>query len=67
MDGGAWHCRLGHMSEKGIKAMLPKGKLSELKSIDLDFCKDCLREAEKSQFLKGEEVPESKKVGASSY
>jgi len=35
-----WHHRLGHVSEKGMKAMLFKGKLPGLNSIDLDFCED---------------------------
>jgi len=30
------------MSEKGMKVMLSKDKLSSLKSIDLDFCEDCV-------------------------
>ena len=33
-----WHRRLGHMSEKGMKMLLLKGKLPELKSINLDMC-----------------------------
>ena len=33
-----WHCRLGHMSKKGMKMLLSKGKLPELKSIDFDMC-----------------------------
>ena len=33
-----WHCRLDHMSEKGMKMLLSKGKLPELKSIDFDMC-----------------------------
>jgi len=31
VDVGTWHHRLGHMSEKGMKVMLSKGKLSGLK------------------------------------
>ena len=37
-----WHCRLGHMSEKGMKMLLSKGKLQELKSIDFDMCESCI-------------------------
>ena len=33
-----WHRRLGHMSKKGMKMLLSKGKLPELKSIDFDMC-----------------------------
>ena len=55
------------MSEKGIKAMLSKGKPLRLKSIDVDLCEDRLREAKKSQFFKGEKVPEGRKVRAGTY
>ena len=27
IDTSLWHCRLGHMSEKGMKMLLSKGKL----------------------------------------
>ena len=39
-DTSLWHCRLGHMSEKGMKMLLSKGKLLELKSIDFDMCEN---------------------------
>ena len=38
IDASLWHHRLGHMSEKGMKMLLSKGKLSKLKSINLDMC-----------------------------
>ena len=44
VDAGTWHRRLGHMSKKGMKAMVSKGKLPELNPIDLDFCEDCVYE-----------------------
>ena len=37
-----WHHRLGHISEKGMKMLLSKGKLLELKSIDFDMCESCI-------------------------
>ena len=37
-----WHRRLGHMSEKGMKMLLSKEKLPELKSIDFDMCESCI-------------------------
>ena len=37
-DTSLWHRRFGHMSEKGIKMLLSKGKLPELKSNDFDMC-----------------------------
>ena len=40
VDAGTWHRRPKQMSGKGMKAMLSKGKLLRLKSIDLDFCED---------------------------
>ena len=41
-NASLWHCRLGHMSEKGMKMLLSKGKLPELKSINLDMCERCI-------------------------
>ncbi|KAE8690148.1 hypothetical protein F3Y22_tig00110925pilonHSYRG00035 [Hibiscus syriacus] len=35
-----WHQRLGHMSEKGMKTLLSKGKLSDLKNVDVRLCED---------------------------
>ena len=43
-DSKVWHCRLGHMSEKGMKIMTTKGKLGDLKSIDIGLCEDCIME-----------------------
>ncbi|XP_031390880.1 uncharacterized protein LOC116203328 [Punica granatum] len=37
-----WHCRLGHMSEKGMKQLCSKGKLSGLKTVKLGLCEDCV-------------------------
>jgi len=37
-----WHQRLGHMSEKGIKLMVAKGKLSSLKHVDVGACEHCI-------------------------
>ena len=33
-----WHYRLGHMSEKGMKVLLSKGRKPELKTIDHNLC-----------------------------
>ena len=38
IDASLWHLRLGHMNEKGMKILLSKGKLLELKSINFDMC-----------------------------
>ncbi|KAE8705011.1 Cytochrome P450 84A1 [Hibiscus syriacus] len=37
-----WHQRLGHMSEKGMKTLLSKGKLPDLKNVDVGLCEDCI-------------------------
>ena len=37
-----WHQRLGHMSEKGMKLMAAKGKLSSLKHVDVGACEHCI-------------------------
>ena len=39
-DSKIWHCKLRHMSEKGIKIMAAKGKLGDLKSIDIGLCEN---------------------------
>ena len=41
-DATTWHRRLGHMSEKGMKAMITNEKLPGLKQLDLEFCEDCV-------------------------
>ena len=46
-DARVWHQRLGHMSEKRMKVMLSKDKEPGLKSVDLDFCEDCVYEKQK--------------------
>ena len=47
-DISLWHRRLGHMSEKGMKMLLSKGKLPELKPIDLDMCESCILRKQKN-------------------
>ncbi|RVW24170.1 Retrovirus-related Pol polyprotein from transposon TNT 1-94 [Vitis vinifera] len=42
--------RLGHMSEKGMKMLLSKGKLPELKSIDFDMCESCILGKQKKKW-----------------
>ncbi|RVW24254.1 Retrovirus-related Pol polyprotein from transposon TNT 1-94 [Vitis vinifera] len=54
---------LGHMSEKGMKMLLSKGKLPELKSIDFDMCESCiLGKRKKVSFLKTGRTPKAKKL-----
>jgi hypothetical protein len=36
------------MSEKGIKVLLSKGKLPELKSVESDLCEGCILEKQKN-------------------
>ena len=56
-----WHRRLGHMSEKGMKMLLSKGKLPELKSIDFDMCESCILGKQKNvSFLKTGRTPKAK-------
>ena len=43
-DTSLWHPRLGHMSDKGMKMLLSKGKLPELKFADFDMCESCILE-----------------------
>ena len=58
-----WYRRLGHISEKGMKMLLSKGKLLELKSIDFDMCESCiLGKQKKVSFLKIDRTPKAKKL-----
>ncbi|RVW80140.1 Retrovirus-related Pol polyprotein from transposon TNT 1-94 [Vitis vinifera] len=62
-DTSLWHRRLGHMSEKGMKMLLSKGKLPELKSIDFDMCESCiLGKQKKVSFLKIGRTPKAEKL-----
>ena len=36
-----WHNRLGHMSTKGMKMLVAKGALEDLKSVDMGLCESC--------------------------
>ena len=58
-----WHRRLGHMSEKGMKMLLSKGKLTELKSIDFDMYESCILGKQKNvSFLKTGKTPKAEKL-----
>ena len=62
-DTSLWHRRLGHMSEKGMKMLLSKGKLPELKSIDFDMCGSCILGKQKNvSFLKTSRTPKAEKL-----
>ncbi|KAL6317904.1 hypothetical protein AAG906_030811 [Vitis piasezkii] len=62
-DTSLWHCRLGHMSEKGMKMLLSKGKLPKLKSIDFDMCESCiLGKQKKVSFLKTGRTQKAEKL-----
>ena len=37
-----WHCRLGHMSECGLKILVERNLLHGLKSVNLPFCEHCV-------------------------
>jgi len=41
-NSSLWHQRLGHISEKGMKLMAAKGKLSILKHVDVGVCEHCM-------------------------
>ncbi|KAE8683538.1 hypothetical protein F3Y22_tig00111200pilonHSYRG00002 [Hibiscus syriacus] len=58
-----WHQRLGHMSEKGMKTLLSKGKLPDLKNIDVRLCKDCIfGKQKKVSFAKIGKTPKAEKL-----
>ena len=58
-----WHRRLRHMSEKGMKILLSKGKLPELKSIDFDMRESCILGKQKNvSFLKTGRIPKAERL-----
>ena len=62
-DTSLWHRRLGHISEKGMKMLLSKGKLIEWKSIDFEMCESCILGKQKRvSFLKTGRTPKAEKL-----
>ncbi|KAL5823751.1 hypothetical protein ACOSQ4_021651 [Xanthoceras sorbifolium] len=58
-----WHQRLGHMSEKGMKTLLSKGKLLDLKAVDVGLCEDCIfGKQKKVSFAKIGKIPKAEKL-----
>ncbi|XP_020271951.1 uncharacterized protein LOC109847116 [Asparagus officinalis] len=58
-----WHQSLGHMSEKGMKTLLSKGKLSDLKNVDVGLCEDCIFDKQKKvSFIKISKTPKTEKL-----
>ena len=63
IDTTLWHRKLGHMSEKGMKMLLSKGKLPELKSINFDICESYILGKQKNvSFLKTGRTPKAEKL-----
>ncbi|KAE8694473.1 hypothetical protein F3Y22_tig00110783pilonHSYRG00316 [Hibiscus syriacus] len=58
-----WHQRLCHMREKGMKSLLSKGKLSDLKNVDVGLCEDCIfGKQKKVSFAKIGKTPKAEKL-----
>ncbi|KAK9133630.1 hypothetical protein Scep_013158 [Stephania cephalantha] len=58
-----WHQRLGHMSEKGMKVMVSKGKLDGLSCVDLSLCEGCVVGKQKVvSFSKKGRTPKTEKL-----
>ncbi|KAJ9555041.1 hypothetical protein OSB04_009655 [Centaurea solstitialis] len=58
-----WHQRLGHMSEKGMKMLVARGKLPDLKKADSEFCESCvLGKKKKVSFVKEGQTPKAQKL-----
>jgi len=41
-NSSRWHQKFGHMSEKGMKFMISKGKIPNLKHVDVGPCEHCI-------------------------
>jgi len=57
-----WHQRLGHMSEKGLKMLVARGKLPELKRVESEFCEPCVFGKKKVSFVKTGRAPKAHKL-----
>ncbi|KAL8104982.1 hypothetical protein AgCh_028950 [Apium graveolens] len=58
-----WHKRLGHMSEKGMKLLTSKGKIPELKNVEVGLCEPCvLGKQKRVTFAKSGRTPKAKKL-----
>ena len=62
-NASLWNHRRGFMSEKGMKMLLSKGKLPELRSINLDMCEICILGKQKRvSFLKFGWTPKAREL-----
>ncbi|KAJ0494593.1 putative RNA-directed DNA polymerase [Helianthus annuus] len=58
-----WHQRLGHMGEKGMKMLVARGKLPELKKVKSEFCEPCVfGKKKKVSFAKTGKAPKAQKL-----
>ncbi|KAL2243395.1 UNVERIFIED_CONTAM: Retrovirus-related Pol polyprotein from transposon TNT 1-94 [Sesamum indicum] len=58
-----WHNRLGHMSEKGMNVLKSKGRLPELKSVEVGHCEHCMFGKQKRvSFLTTGRTPRKEKL-----
>ncbi|KAL2254166.1 UNVERIFIED_CONTAM: Retrovirus-related Pol polyprotein from transposon TNT 1-94 [Sesamum indicum] len=58
-----WHNRLGHMSEKGMNVLKSKGRLPELKSVEVGHCEHCVFGKQKRvSFLTTGRTPRKEKL-----
>ncbi|KAL2251622.1 UNVERIFIED_CONTAM: Retrovirus-related Pol polyprotein from transposon TNT 1-94 [Sesamum indicum] len=58
-----WHNRLGHMSEKGMNVLKSKGRLPELKSVEVGHCEHCVFGKQKRVgFLTTRRTPRKEKL-----
>jgi hypothetical protein len=63
VSANVWHQRLGHMSEKGMKVMVSKGKLDGLSCVDLSLCEGCVFGKQKVvSFSKKGRTPKAEKL-----
>ncbi|KAE8725120.1 Polyadenylate-binding protein 7 [Hibiscus syriacus] len=61
--GTLHHQRLGHMSEKRMKILLSKGKLPDLKNVDVGLCEDCIfGKQKKVSFTKIGKTPKAERL-----
>ena len=50
------------MSEKGLKMLVARGKLPELKRVESEFCEQCVFGKKKMSFVKTGRAPKAQKL-----
>jgi len=56
-----WHCKLGHMSERGLKILVERNLIPGLKLVNLPFCEHCVT-SKQHRLMFGRSTAQSKHI-----